>query len=53
VVEVRCVGGSGKELVGALKLCKCEVFEGYVDWTPKLMERECYIPCAVPILADV
>jgi len=39
VVEVRCVGGSGKELVGALKLCKCEVFEGYVDWTPKLMER--------------
>lgn len=46
--EVRCIGGTAKELVSALRFSKCEVFEGYVDWTiPKIMEREYYAYCII------
>jgi hypothetical protein len=44
VQHVRCVGGSGKELVSALKgLEHVRYFSGYVDWDDKLAHRRC--PC--------
>jgi hypothetical protein len=39
--KVRCISGSGRSVIYALQYCKCEVFEGCVDWlgNPMLMDR--------------
>ena len=43
VHHVRCAGGNGSALIGALKGTKCEILDGMIDWVKdlKLVDRTC------------
>ena len=42
--HVRCAGGSGDNLIVALQFCKCEVYDGPVNWTPAQDSMQCASP---------